>query len=285
MHQSVELCAAGEPSSARSARPSRSTSSSPRAGRTTSAPSATPASSPSAPRLRSKAVTLFRSPSLSVLEAASAGAFLPSDSDWDLRELPIFVGLGVVGGLVGAAFVSLSRRPPSPFPPTPAPPAALSRRREGLREREREREREGGLSSRRLTVWRLRAVVTARWLLPRARGPRTLSAVETRGLPLRRRTDRPLVAPLPLLRRRVCEVLAVTLLTTFFAFSLPLLLPCADHFATRNSTSHSEAPWRPEAPFEEPTPRSPLHSRTRGPGQALAPNLAPGAKPARPRPR
>mmetsp|Transcript_47555 Transcript_47555/g.157617 ORF Transcript_47555/g.157617 Transcript_47555/m.157617 type:complete len:770 (-) Transcript_47555:29-2338(-) len=108
------------------------------------------------------------------------GAFLPSDSDWDLRELPIFVGLGVVGGLVGAAFVSLSRR---------------------------------------LTVWRLRAVVTA--------------------------------------RRRVCEVLAVTLLTTFFAFSLPLLLPCADHFATRNSTSHSEAPWRPEAPFEAPNPLVP----------------------------
>jgi len=117
---------------------------------------------------------------LSVLEASSPGAFLPSDSDWDLRELPIFVGLGVVGGLVGAAFVSLSRR---------------------------------------LTVWRLGAVVTA--------------------------------------RRRVCEVLAVTLLTTFFAFSLPLLLPCADHFATRNSTSHSEAPWRPEAPFEEPTPARP----------------------------
>ena len=204
MNQSAELCAAGEPSSARSARPSRSTSSSPRVERTTSAPSPTPASSPSAPRLRCKAVTLFRSPSLSVLEAASAGAFLPSDSDWDLRELPIFVGLGVVGGLVGAAFVSLSRRPPSPFPPHTRPaggsePATggAQRERERERESEREREREWGLSSRRLTVWRLRAVVTARWLLPRARGPRTLSAVETRGLPLRRRTDRASCRPPP----------------------------------------------------------------------------------------
>ena len=137
MHQSVELCAAGEPSSARSARPSRSTSSSPRAGRTTSAPSPTPASSPSAPRLRSKAVTLFP-----VLERPRSRV--------RRRLPPLRLGLGPARaahlrrprrrGRAGRRGLCLSLAAPSPFPPTPAPPAALSRRREGLRERERERE-------------------------------------------------------------------------------------------------------------------------------------------------
>jgi len=38
------------------------------------------------------------------------GTFLPSEANWDLRELPIFAGLGLLGGLLGAAFISLSRR-------------------------------------------------------------------------------------------------------------------------------------------------------------------------------
>jgi chloride channel 7 len=38
------------------------------------------------------------------------GAFLPSEANWDLRELPIFAGLGLLGGIFGALFVHLSKR-------------------------------------------------------------------------------------------------------------------------------------------------------------------------------